>query len=199
MSLVAKNLIVETHPHLEGLVEKLGALKIISRKKYSVPEAVARTVISQMLSTKAAATIRSRVTLMAESSGTAEISTLSTPDLLSCGVSRAKARAITEFRSSYENDPAYYERWRSLPKEILFKEVNECWGLSNWSAGILGIFYFSNKDIFPENDAGIARAIRLLEAKKIVKKAVVNPELCKPYRSYLALYLWRFLDDGLLD
>lgn len=199
MSLIARDLIIDTHPHLAGLVERVGTLKIISRKKSSVPEAVARTVISQMLSTKAAATIRSRVALVAESSGINEISSLSTQDLLSCGVSRAKARAITEFRSSYENNPEYYERWRSLPKETLFQEVNKCWGLSNWSAGILGIFYFSNKDIFPDNDAGIARAIRLLEAKKLVKKSVVMPELCKPYRSYLALYLWRFLDDGLLE
>ena len=126
MSLVARDLIVDSHPHLKGLVETVGNLKIISREKYSIPEAVARTVISQMLSTKAAATIRSRVTSMAEISGTAEISTLSTSDLLSCGVSRAKARAITEFRSRYENDPEHYERWRSLSKETLFKEVNEC-------------------------------------------------------------------------
>lgn len=199
MSLAARDLIICSHPHLKGLVQTVGNLKIISRAKCSIPEAVARTVISQMLSTKAAATIRSRLTAAALSSGANEISLLSVQDLLAGGVSRAKARAITEFRSCYDNDPTSFDGWRTLSKEDLFREVNKCWGLSNWSAGILGIFYFNNKDIFPENDAGISKAIKLLESKKLINGEVITPEQCKPYRSYLALYLWRFLDDGLLD
>ncbi|TPW11131.1 MAG: 3-methyladenine DNA glycosylase, partial [Halothiobacillaceae bacterium] len=67
-------------------------------------------------------------------------------------------------------------------------------GLSRWSASMLGIFYFAMEDIYPEIDGTIMRVQRLLQGRNIE----LNPEAVSPYRSYLALYLWKLLDEGLL-
>lgn len=200
MSERARKLIQSTHPHLAKIVDEIGTLRLIRRNGYSVPEAVSRTVISQMLSASAAATIRGRAIQLAANTGLRGISDLSYEDLRRCGLSGAKARAISEFREAFKADPARYEAWRILPKEALFAEVQKCWGLSHWSASILGIFYFGNSDILPEGDGSIKRAIDLLGRCSSTQKgrSPIDADLCRPYRSYLALYLWRMLDDGIL-
>jgi len=73
--------------------------------------------------------------------------------------------------------------------------TNKHWGLSNWSASILAIFYFGFEDVYPENDGSIRRVTRLLEQKGIT----FDPEQASPYRSYLALYLWEILDRKMIS
>jgi len=200
MSERAREKIKGTHPHLAKIVDEIGTLRLHKRHRYSIPEAVSRTVISQMLSASAAATIRGRAEQRAGEARLNGISELSYDDLRSCGLSNAKAKAITEFAAAYRANPARYEAWRTSPKDVLFAEVKQCWGLSNWSASILGIFYFGNPDILPEDDGSIRRAVELLTrfARVPNGKPVIDESLCRPYRSYLALYLWRMLDDGIL-
>jgi len=200
MSERAREAITSTHPHLANIVGEIGTLRLCRRRKFSIPEAVSRTVISQMLSATSAKTMRDRAAQMAAAQSLEGISALSYGSLRKCGLSKVKAKTITQFAEAYGSEPSRYEAWRTHPKEILFAEVNKLFGLSNWSASILGIFYFGNPDIFPENDGSIRRAVELLARCVSVSKgtAIVRTELCQPYRSYLALYLWRMLDDGIL-
>jgi len=200
MSKRAKELIQVTHPHLAKVIDEVGTLRLYKRSGYSVPEAVARTVIGQMLSASAASTIRERAIQLASETRRNGISDLPYEDLRKCGLSGTKARAIREFSSLYRANSTRYEGWRSLPKDRLFAEVNQCWGLSDWSASILGIFYFGNADILPEGDGSIRRAIHLIEQFSTMPKGkrAIDADLCRPYRSYLALYLWKLLDAGVL-
>jgi DNA-3-methyladenine glycosylase II len=154
-----------------------------------------------MLSSHAAKTIYERVASAARKHGHKGSWQLDSTMLRECGVSGSKARTIAEFGAAYDREPGRYEGWCKLTVDDLFSEVRACWGMSDWSASMLGIFYFAHEDIFPHSDGSIQRAAELLRKAGYIRgrsKRAFVPEVAAPYRSYLALYMWRMLDEKVL-
>jgi DNA-3-methyladenine glycosylase II len=163
----------------------------------SLAEAVVETVVGQMLSGKAADTIYSRLCLATKDrrlSGTWE---LGLDDLRACGLSRSKSRAILEFGEALKASPTLVDGWRELPCDEMVKQVKGFWGMSEWTATILALFYLGHEDVFPKGDSSLNRALVAI-AKKTKRRRLLDPEKAAPYRSYLALYLWTALDSGVL-
>lgn len=194
----AKIYLAHTYPDHADLFELIPPVEQISGKTANVPEAVLRVVIGQMLSRAAARTIFDRVITTARMEQS-EPWMLEASRLKSCGLSSSKSKTIIEFRHKYLTHPAKYDRWPTLAHEVLQEEICEHWGMSYWTAGILSLFYFGNEDVFPKGDASLEKAIRKLTARCANKKRhnikVLDAEQASPYRSYLALYLWRALDS----
>ncbi len=69
--------------------------------------------------------------------------------------------------------------------------------MSDWTAGMLGIFYFAHKDIFPVGDRSLNRAMKSLHER--FDGYVLDPNKSMPYRSYLALALWSGLNNDRLQ
>jgi DNA-3-methyladenine glycosylase II len=181
-----------------GLARYLGNDVLIGRiqpRAVSVIGAVSKVVVGQMLSRQAADTIYHRALDLAAKNGHTEIALLSEDELRSCGLSRPKTKAIKLFANKYFGNIDEYESWKKLDKDQLVFEVNKHWGLSHWTASMLAIFYFGIEDFYPINDGSIKRITRILEDKGIV----IDVERTAPYRSYLALYLWKILDDNLIN
>jgi DNA-3-methyladenine glycosylase II len=158
-------------------------------------------VIGQMLSGQAAETIYRRARAAAERrhlSGTWLV-----PDaaLRSCGLSGRKVRTIREFRRSYLNNSEAIDQWQYLETANLFQTVESFWGMSHWTASMLAIFHFGQEDVYPHADGSLARALSRAEAVGIWNRrrdGEFQPDRAAPYRTYLALYLWRALDAGIL-
>jgi DNA-3-methyladenine glycosylase II len=150
-----------------------------------------------MLSRKAAASIYSRLQTKAKEEGLSGTWELRDAHLAACGVSSRKIKTIKCFRTNYIRDPGYYQNWKNLSPNSLLQEVNKQWGMSDWTSNMLSIFHFGHEDVFPENDGSIKRALNLAH-ELINRSAKLDPKAAKPYRSYLALYLWQALDHGIL-
>lgn len=186
------------YPELAGLIDQVGTIPELRAVDLPVAEAITRIVTGQMLSRSAAHTIYSRVVTLRESQGLDGSWKLSPDHLSASGLSRRKVRAIKEFGELYDKNPESYEGWRHLVFEKLTKEVDKCWGLSHWTAAILALFYFANEDVFPVSDGSICRAVSLLESKGMISSNF-DSGTARPFRSYLALYLWAMLDQGLVS
>lgn len=193
-ALFIKDKLIASHPELADYFSCIPEIEKIKPKDTSVLNAVSKIIVGQMLSRKAASTILLRAEILAVKKDKCEIALLKEKDLRSCGISSAKTKAIKLFAEQYYNEQDQFENWRNLDNSTLFKEVNKHWGLSNWSASMLAIFYFGFEDVYPENDSSIKRITKLLGQKGIT----FDPEKATPYRSYLALYLWEILDQKLL-
>ena len=185
------------YPRLSAVFAALGPIEIEPHNGILVAEAITRIVIGQMLSRNAATSIYSRVAAKRDEIGLAGSWQLDCSSLVSLGLSRRKAQTIQEFGVQYQGNPDRFENWRSLSYNVLRQEVSAFWGLSDWSADMLAIFYFGLPDVFPSSDGTIKRAICLLE-EKVLKGRALDPTRAKPYRTYLSLYLWRTVDSGLL-
>ena len=60
---------------------------------------------------------------------------------------------------------------------------------------MLAISQFHHEDVFPWTDGSIVRAAKLLSAQ-FYGNGTFNSEKGSPYRTYLALYFWKALDEG---
>lgn len=189
-----REIIKLSHPNLSKLLSKVEPIEPLKPRPISVLDAISRIVIGQMLSRKAAQVIINNTIALSTKKKLSSVAHLSQRDLRLCGVSQRKAKTIHLFADCYRKNKSEIEKWRKLSPDLLYERVNSHWGLSNWSASMLGIFYFGIEDIFPYEDGSIKRAIKMLESSN----TPIYPHLVSPFRSYLALYLWKFLDNQIL-
>lgn len=191
-------LLIDTYPYLSNSFKILGPILWVPSTTIPIPEAVCKIVIGQMLSRQAASTIYKRARKCSENAGLNGCWQLSDSDLLACGLSKRKAQTISQFRTAYEQDPNKVEQWRHLEYQDLMESVNSHWGLSNWSADMLAIFYLGLPDVFPLGDGTIKRATRFIE-NNLSKGETFSPESSSPYRTFLALHLWRCIDEQIFQ
>ena len=185
----------KVYPQLAHIFDAIGIVTLPSPSSASVADAVTRHIVGQMLSSAAAATIYNRLILKSETCKCLPWQ-LENSQLLECGLSRGKSRAIREFGLRYDSEPEKIEAWRYIPYSSLKQEMRSYWGISDWTAAMLAIFHFGHSDIFPVNDGSISRAITMIEDRFYNRKDYFDPTLASPYGTYLALTLWASLDRG---
>ncbi|WP_210472604.1 DNA-3-methyladenine glycosylase family protein [Vibrio crassostreae] len=187
----AKNHIYEVNAELVEYIEQVSIVKI-EPHDIDLVKVVSKIIVGQMLSRQAAETIFGRLEhLFNESSS---LLGCEESDLTKHGVSRNKAKAILNFARMYSEDKARFDNWPNLSFGELRKESKDIWGISDWSLSILALFHFGHEDVFPDKDGTLKRALNRLEELGVN----VDPDLSAPYRSYLALYLWKLIDEKVI-
>lgn len=186
----------KAYPQMRDLFAAAGPLRLPRAEATPVAEAIARIVVGQMLSGTAATTIYRRITQARDAAGLAGSWELPADALADAGLSKRKIRTIQTFGEMYARRRTEIEGWRALTYEDLCRNVLACWGLAQWSADMLAIFHFRHTDVFPESDGTIIRIRCALDERH--PEISFDPVLARPYRSYLALTLWRIADRGLL-
>lgn len=182
--------LIDTQPGIELLMLEVPLQPVLQPSDYHPVEALPRIVIRQMLSLTVSRTLIQRAERKAQALG-CRLSQVPYDQLLECGISRSKATTIGAIEYAYQQAPETMEQWPQLPTAALINEVTAIKGIGPWSAAILAMFHFAHHDLFPIQDSSLRKAIALLKERDIV----VIPERAQPYRSYLACYLWEFLDQ----
>ena len=199
MSIRIKRHLQARYPHLADLLGQVKTVPVLKRRDLALPEALVRVVTGQMLSSQAAQTIYERVQDAARARDLPGSWLLDQDSLRGCGLSGAKARTICAIGAQVGANSQALDHWYTLPPQELLDEIRQFRGMGPWTASIIALFYVGHEDVFPAADGSIQRAIALIEgASKGRRKRRVDPDQAVPYRSYLALYLWRALDTGLL-
>ena len=170
------------------------------RKPFDPVDALARAILYQQLSGKAAATIVGRVEA-AIGSTRLHFNTLGRIDdaaLRACGVSGNKSLALRDLaaREARGEIPMLREMSVMAPDDIISALV-PVRGIGRWTVEMMLMFRLGRADILPADDLGIRKGVqRVLKLEQMpVPKAL--PELCQrwgPYRTYASLYLWRIAD-----
>jgi DNA-3-methyladenine glycosylase II len=163
------------------------------KKRKSNFYALATSILSQQLSTKAAATITLRVIEEFGAITPGAILEARKSKLRQAGVSAAKVRALKEL--------AEFDRQFSLSKlhnvrddEEIFRKLLPIFGIGRWTVEMFLIFQLGREDIWPTGDLGVRRGWEKVHRMRdeIDPKALeIKGELFRPYRSHLAWYCWR--------
>lgn len=181
------------HPRLARLVELTHPLERHVPDARPITHLAVRTVVAQLVSTAAARTIMAR---LIEAHGSIEgIVTwaMSVPEDAPSmhGLSRAKRKAIAHWGRfiAASGDPR--TRWAALSADELLAEIMQLRGFGRWSAQMLAIFGFGHPSVWPEGDAGVMRAAR------VVFKGMRQPTIRKliaGHESHVAICCWALLD-----
>ncbi|WP_297737214.1 DNA-3-methyladenine glycosylase 2 family protein [uncultured Maricaulis sp.] len=180
-------------PALHAALGKLGPLDLPRRDDLPFPAYLCRAIAGQQISVKAAQSIWARVEASAEGADLLDHFCPDNADTLrGCGLSGAKTRTIITIAETHRTVGLDTDALRALPIDQRTDRLTEIWGVGQWTADMMNIFYFGEDDVWPDGDVAARKTLERLTSKR--RKTVRTAALFKPYRSWLAYYMWAHVD-----
>jgi DNA-3-methyladenine glycosylase II len=162
-------------------------------------ESLLSSVISQQLATKAADTIHCRLIALTGGKVTpANIVKLRTEDLRNAGVSGAKIKTIQGLSQAALSGEIGINDLHLIEDELIAGQLTSLWGIGPWTVDMFMMFQLGRLDIWPVGDLGVRRGwekIHRLKEDIEPKKLYLRGEKFRPYRSIVAWYCWRAIEN----
>lgn len=185
-------------PRLAAVIRRVGPCTLAPRAEGTHFEAVARAIVYQQLSGKAAHTIHTRLVALAGGALSPE-GILALPDsaLRDAGLSRQKAAYLRDLAARAAAATLPIEILHELADDAVIESLTGVHGVGRWTAQMFLIFRLGRLDVFPELDLGVRKGIQQayrLRALPTPRRAQEIGERWAPYRSLGSWYMWRLLD-----
>ncbi|MGB1916083.1 MAG: DNA-3-methyladenine glycosylase family protein [Luminiphilus sp.] len=171
-----------------------------SRRREHSFESLARIVMGQQLSVKAAATIAQRVDQAM--GGALEPTTLlaTAPEQLrAAGLSRQKISYLQSLAEAVISGDLPVETLPELADEEVEAAITAVRGFGRWSAHMYMMFALGRPDIWPSGDLAVRVGFGRIMGWKDrpdEKKVIDEGGAFSPYRSALALLCWQFYSEA---
>ncbi len=205
-------------PVMARIVERVGPVEL--REDSANPfRSLARSIVYQQLSGKAAGTIFGRFVALFEGAGGFDpalrrsdpawapldgefpapeaVLARSAEELRAAGLSRQKIaslRSLAEHFGSGELGSEAFEHWDD---EEIIAHLTRVRGIGRWTAEMFLMFHLRRPDVLPVNDAGINRAIKTQYGLAELPKPAEVLQIGEPWRPFATAacwYLWRTED-----
>ena len=166
--------------------------------KESNYQSLVSSVVSQQLSGKAASTIHGRLQeLVGGEINPQAIALQSVENLRSVGLSGAKTKTILGLTDSVLSGLPI-EQLHNFEEAEILRLLTDIWGIGEWTVHMFMIFQIGHLDIWPTGDLGVRKGWELIHnsRKELTPKELgIKGEKLRPYRSVVAWYCWRALDN----
>jgi DNA-3-methyladenine glycosylase II len=195
----ARRFLMRKDPVLGAAIKKIGACGMADRQRKDHLSALVGAIVSQQLSTRAAATIFGRfVALFPDNHipDAAAIAAHSDQVLRSVGLSGQKVGYLRDLSARLVDGRLTLDELESLPDEDVIERLVSVKGFGRWTAEMFLMFRLHRPDVLPAGDLGIVVAIqRLYRLRKRPdpKRVLKIGEAWRPYRSVASWYLWQTL------
>ena len=158
---------------------------------------LARAIVGQQISVKAAQSVWDRVVACAGAVTPEGILLKKPTELRACGLSDRKTEYIVDLARRFAEGLVHPYRWDEMSDEEVIADLVQVRGIGRWTAEMFLIFNLLRPDIFPLDDLGLQKGIRVCYFKgRKVSLARMRKlgESWRPWRSVATWYLWRSLD-----
>ena len=179
-------------------------------KKYNFPSetvlttrkdvfySLCKSIIGQQISVAAANSVFLKFKKKCKNKINAKtISTLSSSQLRSCGLSRQKVKGIKSLTKQILNKTFNPRLIPKMSDEEAIIYLSQLRQIGRWSAEMILLFTYNRSNIWPIQDIGLLRAISKNYKKKYLPPVSFVNTLKKnfsPYCSVATWYLWRSID-----
>ncbi|WP_024891047.1 DNA-3-methyladenine glycosylase family protein [Luteimonas huabeiensis] len=170
------------------------------KRSFDPVDALARSILFQQLSGKAAATIVGRVEA-AIGSRRLHADTLGRVDdaaLRACGVSGNKVLALRDLAArEIRGEIPSLRRMATMDHEAIVAALVPIRGIGRWTVEMMLMFRLGRPDLLPVDDLGVrkgAQRVDRLETLPTPRELAERGERWGPYRTYAGFYLWRVAD-----
>jgi DNA-3-methyladenine glycosylase II len=189
---------------MRRLINERGPIDPETDRRASRPDpytALARAIVGQQLSTKAARSIWERlvVILGGTFSEPADLLAVDAETIRSAGLSGSKVRFLRDLAERIADGRLELERLVDLPDEDVVAVLTEIKGVGPWTAEMFLIFHLGRPDVISTGDLGIRRAVQIsygLDELPGPTDLERIAEPWRPHRTLACLYLWRSLDNA---
>ena len=158
---------------------------------------LARAIVGQQISVKAAQSVWDRVVACAGAVTPEGILLKKPSELRACGLSDRKTEYIVDLARRFAEGLVHPYRWDEMSDEEVIADLVQVRGIGRWTAEMFLIFNLLRPDIFPLDDLGLQKGIRVsyFKGRKIsLARMRKLGESWRPWRSVATWYLWRSLD-----
>lgn len=184
-------------PVMRKIVKSIGACELRPGRRGDHFTTLARAIVGQQLSTRAAETIWNRVlALHPNGNGLRPEDVLALPDgqLRTAGLSRAKAAYMKDLAARVTAGDIKLNRLSRLDDEAIVTSLTSVKGIGRWTVEMFLIFRLGRPDVWPVADLGIRNAVaRAYSLDPTVDNLAAVSEPWRPWRSVASWYLWQTL------
>ncbi len=158
---------------------------------------LARSVVGQQISVKAAQTVWDRFAQLPLQMTPAQVLRLKIDDMRAAGLSARKVEYLVDLSLHFDSGKVHVDEWAAMEDEAIIDELVAIRGIGRWTAEMFLIFHLMRPDVLPLDDVGLINGI----SKSYFSGEVVSRSDARevalawaPYRTVATWYIWRSLD-----
>ena len=197
----ARRVLMRRDPVLRAIISRYGPCGIETGREADIFCGLVESIVSQQLSTKAAATIYGRLRALMPEDGAPTpqaILPLSEDALRGVGLSRQKVSYVRDLSRRVIDGSLKPEAFATMADNEVVAQLTQIKGIGRWTADMILIFRLARPDILPVGDLGIVKAVQKaygLRKTPDATRLFKIGERWRPYRSIASWYLWRSLEN----
>jgi len=185
-------------PVLGAIIDRVGPCRLQLREPTF--ETLARSIVYQQVSGKAAASILARVQQAVGSRFTARAILRLTPEeLRSCGLSKQKTGYILDLAEKVALRQVNFRKLALLSDEEVIEHLTQVKGVGVWTVQMFLMFALERPNVFPHADLGVRNAIHRAYNLSETPKPADLLRISQPWHPYCSVatwYLWRSLEGA---
>ena len=158
---------------------------------------LARSIVGQQISVKAAQTVWDRFALLPRKLTPANVLKLKVDDMRAAGLSARKVEYLVDLALHFDNGDLHVKDWDGMGDEDIIAELISIRGIGRWTAEMFLIFHLMRPNVLPLDDVGLINgisqnyfsgdAVSRSDAREVAAAWA-------PYCSVATWYIWRSLD-----
>jgi len=158
---------------------------------------LARSIVGQQISVKAAQTVWDRFALLPVSMAPDHVLKLKVDDMRAAGLSERKVEYLVDLALQFDLGAVHAKSWDAMDDEAIITQLVAIRGIGRWTAEMFLIFYLMRPDVLPLDDVGLINGIsKSYFSGESVSRSDAREvaSAWAPYRSVATWYIWRSLD-----
>lgn len=162
---------------------------------------LARSVVGQQISVKAAQTVWERFSAVVNGSSPSlrpsEVLSARAESLRAAGLSARKVEYLGDLARHFESGAVHVSQWQKMDDEAIIDELVAIRGIGRWTAEMFLIFHLMRPNVLPLDDVGLLKGISVnYFSGEPVSRAEAREvgDAWTPFCSVATWYIWRSLD-----
>ncbi len=167
------------------------------RRRSDAFTALARAIIGQQISVKAAQSVWDRLLAAARDMTPDRIASIDAPGLRACGLSGRKVEYLHGLAAHFLQGTLHTTEWQEWEDEAVIADLVQVRGIGRWTAEMFLMFHLLRPNVLPLDDLGLQNALRTQygRGRTLSKKRIGEiTARWSPWRSVATWYLWRSID-----
>jgi len=180
---------------MKRLIPQFGKACLQSRGDAFVT--LARSVVGQQISVKAAQTVWDRFAKLPDQMTPAHLLRLKIDDMRAAGLSARKVEYLVDLALHFDNGLVHVDAWTGMDDEAIIDELVAIRGIGRWTAEMFLIFHLMRPNVLPLDDVGLINGIsKCYFSGDVVSRSDAREvsQAWAPYRTVATWYIWRSLD-----
>lgn len=187
--------LAKADPVLGRLIDANGPLECKQREGYFA--SLARSIIGQQISVKAAAKIMERFQEVTNMDPRRTVS-LTEDEAKVIGLSGQKYNYIRDLAEHFVRDSMIFNHLETLSDDEVIAELTKVKGIGVWTAQMFLMFTLARPDVFAPDDRGLQLAVKKLYGMAEIPSRAELEDIAAvwtPYRTLASWHLWHSLDN----